>query len=184
MFLTYRNVKLSSKHTVDRPILKSEFIRYTPPSLTFVNGENNQVYIDVPREDCANSLRDSYLGLVFFVTHRAGAHARYADGDYIRLEKSGPTALFNKYRLTSSCGKEIEEIDNAHVICLKHKLITSCREIDNLSIGLHRSNEARERKLINTETTKGIYHVGIKLKVFFAFLQNIEIISLMVWFTN
>ena len=86
--------------------------------------------------------------------------------------------------MTSSCGKEIEEKDNANVICLKDNLISSCRDIDNLSIGLHRSNEARERELISTKTTKGISHVRITLKDFFAFLQNIKIISLMVWFTN
>ena len=44
-----------------------------------------------------------------------------ADGDQIRLVNPGPIALFNKYRLTSSSGKEIEEIDKAHVICLLRK---------------------------------------------------------------
>ena len=69
----------------------------------------------------AISLRDSYLQLDFSVTHRAGAHARYADGDEIRLVNLGPIALFNKYRLTSSSGTEIEEIDKAHAICLLRK---------------------------------------------------------------
>ena len=69
------------------------------------------------------SLRDNYLELYINVTHRAGAHARYADGDLLGLVKLGPIALFNIYRLTSSSGKEIEERDNAHVICSLHKLI-------------------------------------------------------------
>ena len=39
------------KHAVDRPILKCDYIRYTPPSLNLVNGENNQIFTDIPRED-------------------------------------------------------------------------------------------------------------------------------------
>ena len=35
-------------------------------------------------------MKDSYLELDFNVTHRAGAHARYADGDHIKLVKLGP----------------------------------------------------------------------------------------------
>ena len=113
--------KLSQKYAVDRPILKCDWIRYSPPSLNLVNGEINQIFIDIPREDSTISLRDSYLELGFSVTPRAGAHARYADGDHIRLVNLGPVALCNKYRIPSSTGKEVEEIDNAHVICLKHK---------------------------------------------------------------
>ena len=52
---------LSQKHAVDRPILKCDYIRYTPPSLKLVNGEKNQIFVDIPREDNAISLRDSYL---------------------------------------------------------------------------------------------------------------------------
>ena len=96
---------LSRKFAVDRPILKCDFIRYTPPPINLVKGDNSHFFIDIPREDSAISLRDSYLELVFNVTYRAGAHARYADGDQIRLVNLGPLALFNKYRLTSSSDK-------------------------------------------------------------------------------
>ena len=119
-----------------------------------VNGENNQIFIDIPREDSAISLKDSYLEIDFSVTHRTGAHDRYIDDDHIRLVNLGPIALFNKYRLTSSSGKEIEELDNAHVICLMQKLISSAKDSDDLSIGFHRSIEARERELTNNKTTK------------------------------
>ena len=163
---------LSQKHIVDRPILKCDYIRYTPPSLNLVNGENNQIFIDIPREDSAISLKDSYLELDFNVTHRAGAHARYINGDHIRLVNLGPVALFNKYRLSSSSGKEIEEIDNAHVICLTHKLISSSRDSDDLSIGFHRSNEVRERELTDIKTTKGNYHVRIYLADIFGFAEH------------
>ena len=124
---------LSQKHPVDRPIIKCDYIRYTPPSLNLVNDEKNQIFIDIPRQDSAISLKDSYLDLDFSVTHRAGAHDRYFDNDHIRLVNLGPIALFNKYTLARSSGKEIEEIDNAHVIFLMHKLISSSRDGDNLS---------------------------------------------------
>ena len=118
----------------------------------------------MPREDWASSLKDSYLEVDFKVTHKAGAHVRYAGSNHIGLVNLGPIALFNKYRLTSSSGKEIEEIYNAHVICLMHKLISSSRDSDDLSNGFHRSNEARQRELTNNKTTKGLYLVRIYLK--------------------
>ena len=80
---------LSQKHVVDRPILKCDYIRYTPASLKIVNGENNQIFIDVPRVDSAISLKDSYLELDFNVIHRAGAHNRYVDNDHMRLVNLG-----------------------------------------------------------------------------------------------
>ena len=97
--------------------LKRDFIRYTPPSLNLVNGESNQIFIDIRREDSAISLKVSHLELDFNATHRAGAQARYADGDHTRLKSIGPIALFNENRLTSISAKEIEEKNNAHGIC-------------------------------------------------------------------
>ena len=82
-------------------------------------------------------MKDSYLELDFIVTHRAGAHARYAEGDHIRLVNLGPIALFNKNRLTISSCKELEECGKAQVICLMHKLISSSRNSDDSSIGFH-----------------------------------------------
>ena len=69
-----------------------------PISLNLVNGENNQIFTNIPREDSAISLKDSYPELDFNVTHRAGAHKRYVHGDHIRLVNLGPIALFTKYR--------------------------------------------------------------------------------------
>ena len=72
-----------------------------------VNGDNVQIFIDIPIEDGHISLKGSYLEFDFNVTHKAGAHTRYADGDHTRLVNLGPVALFNIYRLTSSSGKDI-----------------------------------------------------------------------------
>ena len=84
--------------------------------MNLVNGENKQIFLDKPRGDSAISLKDSYRELDFCVIHKTDARARYADGDHIRLVNLGRIELFIKYRLASSSGKEIEEIDNAHVI--------------------------------------------------------------------
>ena len=77
-----------------------------PQSLNLVYGENNQILFDIRREDSAISLKDSYLELDFNVTHRAAVHIRYVDSDHIRVVNLGPIAMFNKYGLTSSSGKE------------------------------------------------------------------------------
>ena len=94
------------------------------------------------------------------------------DADHIRLVNRGAITFFNKYRLTSSSGKEIEEIENAHVICLRLNFLSSSRDSDNLSIGYHRSNEAREKELTNKKTTKGKFHVRIYLKGVFGFAEH------------
>ena len=41
---------LSQKYAVDRPILKCDFIRYTPPPLNIVNGENNPIFLIYPEK--------------------------------------------------------------------------------------------------------------------------------------
>ena len=84
----------------------------------------------------------------------------------------GPVALSNKYRLTGSSGKEMEEIDNVHVKCLMHKLLSSSRDSDDLAIGYHRSNEVREKELTNNKTTKGNYHVRIYSRNIFGFAEH------------
>ena len=162
---------LLRKYAVDRPILKNDYLRYFLPSLNLVNGENNQIFIDITRENSAVSLKDSYFEIVFNVTHRAGAHARYADGDQIRLVNLTIIALFHKYRITSSSGEEIEEIDNSHVICSTYNLISSSRDSDDLSIGFQKNIDARERELTNNKGTNGNCQVRIFLKDVFGFAE-------------
>ena len=38
-FSTIQMFNISQKHAVDRPILKCDYLRYTPPSLNLVRGE-------------------------------------------------------------------------------------------------------------------------------------------------
>ena len=53
-----------------------------------------------------------------------------------------------------------------------HKLKSSSRDSDDLSIGFHRINAVREKELTNNKTTKGNYHVRIYLKDVFGFAEH------------
>ena len=77
--------------------------------------------------------------------------------------------------MASSSGKVIEEIDNAHIICLMYNLLSSDKDNDDLSIGFLRSIDARKRELTNNKTTKRKYHVRICVKDIFGFAEHQDI---------
>ena len=52
--------------------------------------------------------------------------------------------------------KEAEEIDDAHNFGLMYKLISSCKDRDDLSIGFYRDISTHERELSSNKTTQGI----------------------------
>ena len=120
--------KLSEKHSINRDILKCDYIRYSPSEISTINTANSQVYINLPREDSVISLLNSYLELNFDVLH-AATHNRYVDGNDIRLVNLGPIALFSNYKLTTSSGKHLESIDHAHIVPLMYKLLTSSKDL-------------------------------------------------------
>ena len=64
----------------------------------------------------------SYLEQEFFVPHKTAGNDGYSDVDHIRLLDLRQQ-LKNNYFLTSSCGKEVEEIDKARIICPMYKNI-------------------------------------------------------------
>ena len=66
----------------------------------------------------------------------------------------------------------MEEIDNAHVICLMYKLKSSSIDGDDLSLGFHRNIEAREKRLTKNRKTKGVYHVRNYSKDVFGFAEH------------
>ena len=158
--------KPSEKYSVNRDILKCDYIRYSPSEISTKNTANSQVYINI-------SLTNSYLELNFDVLH-AATNNRYADGNDIRLDNLGPIALFSNYKLTTSSGKHLENIDHAHIVSLMYKLLTSSRGSDDLSIGFDRDRNRRQRELSNNKTQKGKYHVRIYLKDVFGFAEYQE----------
>ena len=162
--------KLSEKYSVNRDILKCDYIRYSPSEKSTINTANSQVYVNIPREDSVISLLNSYLELNFDVLH-AGTNNRYADGNNIRLVNLGPIALFSNYKLTTSSGKHLENIDHAHIVSLMYKLLTSSKGSDDLSIGFDRDRNRRKRELTNNKTQQGKYHVRINLKDVFGYAE-------------
>ena len=162
--------KLNDKYEINRDILKCDYIRYSPSEISTLNTTNSQVYINIPREDSVISLLNSYLELNFDVLH-AGTNNRYVDGNNIRLVNLGTIAIFSSYKLSTSSGKHLENIDRAHIVSLMYKLLTSSKGSDDLSIGFDRDRNRRQRELTNNKTQKGKYHIRIYLKDIFGFAE-------------
>ena len=167
-------IKLSEKYSVNRDILKCDYIRYSPSEISTINTANSQVYINIPREDRVISLLNSYLELNFVVLHAAAPNNRYVDGNDIRLINLGPIGLFSNYKLTTSSGKHLENIDHAHIVSLMYKLLSSSKGSDDLSIGFDRDRGRSQRALTNYKTQKGKFHVRIYLKDVFGFAEYQE----------
>ena len=165
--------KLCEKYSVNRDITKCDYIRYSPAEISTKNTTNSQVYINIPREDSVISLLNSYLELNFDVLH-AATNNRYVDGNDIRLVILGPIALFSNYKLTTSSGKHLENIDHSHIVSLMYKLITSSKGSDDLSIGFDRDRNRRQRELTNNKSQKRKYHVRICRKGVFGFAEYQE----------
>ena len=115
--------KLGENYEIDRRILKCDYIRYSPSEISTINTPSSQIYINIPREDSVISLLNSYIEINFDVLHGA-ANNRYIDAIDIRLVNLGPVALFSNYKLTTSSGKHLEEISQAHFVSLLYNLLT------------------------------------------------------------
>ena len=165
--------KLSENYEINRDILKCDYIRYSPSEISTINTANSQVYLNIPREDSVISLLNSYLELNFDVLH-AATNNRYVDGNDMRLVNQGPIALFSNYKLKTSSGKLLENIDHAHIVSLMYKLLSSSKGSDDSSIGFDRDRGKRQRALTNNKTQKGKFHVRIYLKDVFGFAEYQE----------
>ena len=165
--------KLSENYEIDRRILKCDYIRYSPAEISTIKTANSHIYINIPREDSVISLLNSHLELNFDIL-RADNSNRYVDANHIRLVNLGPIALCSDYKLTTSSGKHLEEISHAHIVSLMYKLLTSCKDSDDLSIGFDRNRGRRKNELTNNKWIKGKYHIRIYLKDIFGFVENQE----------
>ena len=165
--------KLNENYEVDRKILKCDYIRYSPAETSTINTPNSQIYINIPREDSVISLLNSYLDLSFEVI-RKDDNSRYANGNDIRLVNLGPIALFSNFKLTTSSGKHLEDISHAHLVSLMYKLITSCNDSNDLSIGFDNSRNRRRDELALNKNINGKYHVKIMLKDVFGLAEHQE----------
>ena len=96
------------------------------------------------------------------------------DGNDIRFVNLGPIALYSNYKLTTSSGKHLEDVNHAHIVSLMYKLLTSAKGSDNMSAGFDRDKGRRRNELTNNKTVKGKHHIRIFLKDFFGFAEHQE----------
>ena len=101
----------------------------------------------------------------------AATNNRYVDGKDIELVNLGPIAFFSNYKLTTSSGKQLENIDQVHAVSLMYTLLTSSRGSDDLSSGFDRDRGRKQRGLTNTKNIKRKYHVRIYRKAVFGFAE-------------
>ena len=156
---------------MDRKNLKCDYIRYSPAETSTIKTPNCQKYINIPREDSVISLINSYLDLNFEAFKKAD-NSRYANGNDIRLANLGLIALFSTFKLTTSSGKHLEDISHAHLVSSMYKLITSCKDSDELSIGFDRCCNRRRDELAQNKNIKCKYHLRIILKDVFCFAEH------------
>ena len=114
---------------------------------------------------------NSYLDLNFEVIKRAD-NSRCANGNDIRLVNLGSIALFSNFKLTTSSGKNLEDISQSHIVSLIYKLITSIKDSNNLSVGFDRSCNRRKDELALNKNIKNKYNLSIMLKDVFGFVQR------------
>ena len=162
-----------SKYTLDKPVHKIYFIKYSPSSLATVNKANSNISISLPREDAYECLQNSYNSLEFELPKND--NTRYTNGDEISLVNFGPVALFSEAKLTTSSGKHLENVDNLHRISLLIKLLTSTQQTSQLMYGFEESGTIRRQELTNNKTEKGTFFVRIKLKDSFGFADQEKI---------
>ena len=161
---------LKSKYTLEKPIHKIDFIKYSPSSLATVNNTNSNISVSLPREDAYICLPNSFISLEFEVLKNN--NTRYIDGDEISLVNFGPVALFSEAKVTTSSGKHLEKVDNLHPISLLIKLLTSTSQTSQLLYGFEESTVVRRQELTNNKTEKGSFFVRIKLKDMFGFADQ------------
>ena len=138
--------KLSERYQNDRRILKCDYIRYSRSEISTINTPISQIYYNIPREVSLISLLKSYLDLNFDVLN-AATNNRYVDADDIWLINLAVNAIFNNFKLTTSSGKHLENIDRAHIVSLMYKLLTSSKGIDDLSAGFDRDRNRKKTRI-------------------------------------
>ena len=74
--------------------------------------------------------------------------------------------------MTTSGGKHLEEINHAHIVSLVHRLLSSSKESDDLTIGFDRSRDRRKRKITDNKNIKGENHLRSYLRDFFGFAEH------------
>ena len=114
-----------------------------------------------------------YLDLNFDLLN-AATNNRYVDADDICLINLAAIALFSNFKLTSSSGNLLENIDHAHIVSLVYKLLTPSTGSDDSPIGFDRDRIRRKRELTKNKNIRSLYHMRFCLKVKFGFAEHQE----------
>ena len=101
----------------DRRIIKCDYNSDTIQALINAYRQNEPRCINIPRKSSKISLKRSCLGTDFDLENRDNDQVT-ADSSDKKLVNLGPIALFSEFKLSTSTGKETENIENAHIYCL------------------------------------------------------------------
>ena len=94
------------------------------------------------------------MDLGWQVIKKAG-NSRFACGKDIRLDNLGPIDLFSSFQLTTSSGKNLEDVSHAQIVSLMYKQITSNKGSVDLSFGFDRNCNRRQDELTDNKNVKG-----------------------------
>ena len=85
-----------------------------------------------------------------------------------------PLSKCSSFKLTTSGGKQSDDISHARIVSLLYKLITSSGGSDDLSIGFDCNCGRRRQDLTNNKNMNGNHLVRIRLKGVFGFADQQE----------
>ena len=86
-----------------------------------------------------------------------------------------PIASHSNFKLTTSSGKNLEDISHAHIVSLMYKHLTSSRGSDDLFLVLMVIVTGKTRDdLTRNKNVKGKYHVRFMLKEVFGLAEHQE----------
>ena len=82
--------------------------------------------------------------------------------------------MFSNFKLTTSSGKHLEDINHSHIVSSMYKQITSSKDSNDLSIGFDRSRNRRKNELAQNKNVKGKNNLTFILKDVFGFAEHQE----------
>ena len=125
------------------------FFLFSPASLNQIDTADNQIFPDIPRDDCAISLQYSSLELNVDVVYERD-DVLYAAVGVVKIFILGPIAPFTelqKLQKTTASGKFSKSFDHPQVETLIYLLIKISFGQNGLSMVFERDNNKRQVKL-------------------------------------
>lgn len=166
---------LKSNYEINRPLLKENYRRYNPTSLSTINTNNSLITIQVPREDAYICLKDSYIDLEIEIVKND--NSALVNASEVSLINLGGVALFQEAKLTTSSNKQIERVEPLYQSSLMYKLLSSSHTSD-MSCMFEKDYTSRKAELTTNADAKGVLFLQIKLSDLFGFAEYQDKITL------